>query len=183
MSSNESQPLSATKQTPAACAALLKQLFPAVFGDVPKPLKLGARADIQARAPGQFERDALSGFLRRHTTSTAYLMALTKAAHRFDLDGTPGGEVSAEHREAAAAEIARRRARRQAERAVDEQQRRSRAELLRDFERTTLTRANFCALKGIPLDELDDLLATARQEASEAPRLGRGGGRPPRSPR
>src|SRR5437867_2111359 len=87
MSSEPSQSPSPEPLTPARCAALLKQLFPAVFADLAKPLKLGVRADIQARAPGQFPRDALSAFLRRHTTSTAYLVALTKAEHRFDLEG------------------------------------------------------------------------------------------------
>ena len=158
--------------TPAACAALLKQLFPAVFADAPKPLKLGVRADIQARAPGQFTRDALSAFLRRHTTSTAYLVALTKAQHRFDLDGATSGDISDEHRQAAAAELERRRANRRPppqRPAADEQQRRRRAELLRDFERTTLTAANFCALKGIAPEELEGLLSLARREATAQP--------------
>ena len=42
-----------------------------------------------------------------------------------------------------------------------------RAGLLHDFEHTTLTPANFCALKGIAPPLLDALLATARQEARE----------------
>ena len=51
---------------------------------------------------------ALSAFFRRHTGSTSYLIAVSKAAHRFDLDGQPAGEISAEHREAAVEELARR---------------------------------------------------------------------------
>ncbi|HEV8313218.1 MAG TPA: ProQ/FinO family protein [Burkholderiaceae bacterium] len=170
MSSEPSQSPSPEPLTPARCAALLKQLFPAVFADMPKPLKLGVRADIQAKAPGQFPRDALSAFLRRHTTSTAYLVALTKAEHRFDLEGAASGEISDEHRQAAADELERRRANRRPppRAAIDEQQRRQRAELLRDFERTTLTPANFCALKGIALDELEGLLSLARREAASS---------------
>ena len=45
--------------------------------------------------------------------------------------------------------------------------RRNRAGLLRDFETTTLTRANFCALKGVVVEELDGLLEIARGEAQE----------------
>ena len=45
--------------------------------------------------------------------------------------------------------------------------RRARAGLLRDFETTTLTRENFCALKAIAPQALDALLATARREAEE----------------
>jgi sRNA-binding protein len=94
----------------AACAAELKARFPALFGGAPKPIKLRIQADIQARAPGVFPRQALSAFLHRHTTSTLYLIALSQQPHRLDLDGQPAGEVSAEHRDAAAKEVERRRA-------------------------------------------------------------------------
>ncbi|WP_043817693.1 ProQ/FINO family protein, partial [Rubrivivax gelatinosus] len=90
----------AAELSPAECAARLAELFPALFAPPPKPLKLRIQADIQARAPG---------ILHRYTTSNAYLSALVKAEQRFDLDGQPAGELSAEHRELAAAEIARRR--------------------------------------------------------------------------
>ncbi len=97
--------------SPAACAARLAELFPAVFSPgAAKPLKLRIQADIQERAPLTFTRKALSGFLHRHTTSTAYLRALVNSPQRIDLDGTPAGEVANEHREAASAELQRRRA-------------------------------------------------------------------------
>lgn len=168
---------------PAACAARLAELFPAVFSPgTAKPLKLRIQADVQQRAPGLFTKKALSIFLQRHTTSTAYLKALAREAERIDLDGLPAGPVSDEHRQAAIAELQRRRAvhdeRRAAERAAqrkaqdDErrereaegQARSARAGLLRAFETTTLTRANFCALKGLSDAELDAALAQARQE-------------------
>ncbi|MEQ1806460.1 MAG: ProQ/FinO family protein, partial [Burkholderiaceae bacterium] len=96
--------------SPAACAARLAELFPAVFSPgAPQPLKLRIQADIQERAPGVFSRKTLSGFLHRHTTSTAYLRALVNAPQRIDLDGAPAGEVAGEHREAATAELQRRR--------------------------------------------------------------------------
>lgn len=105
---------------PAVIAARLAERFPALFGQPPKPLKLRIQADIQQRAPGEFPRRVLSVVLQRHTTSTPYLKALAQATQRYDLDGAPAGEVSEEHRQAAAAEVTRRRelvaARRQAER-------------------------------------------------------------------
>jgi sRNA-binding protein len=112
--------------TPAATAARLADLFPALFGPgAPKPIKLRIQADVQQRAPGVFSRKALSVFLHRHTTSTAYLRALVGAATRFDLDGEPAGEIADEHRDAATAELARRqeivRARRAAERVAQRQ--------------------------------------------------------------
>ncbi|MCH7343030.1 ProQ/FinO family protein [Pelomonas sp. CA6] len=167
----------AEKADPQQCAAELKRLFPALFAGPAKPIKLRIQADIQERAPGQFSKQQLSAFLRRYTGGTGYLIALTKAQHRFDLDGQPAGELSEEHREAARQELARRRLVTEGRRAQEESERRNRAQLLRDFERTTLTPANFCALKGIAPEQLEPLLAQARQEAQDMP------ARPDRPPR
>jgi len=156
--------------TPAACAQQLKALFPALFAGAVKPLKLRIQVDIQERAPGVFTKQVLSAFFRRHTGSTSYLMAVAKAPHRIDLDGQPAGEVSAEHRQIALDELARRRASVESRRELEEQQRRNRAGLLRDFQITTLTRANFCVLKGVADEELDGLLEIARGEAEERAR-------------
>lgn len=173
--------------SPAAAASRLAELFPAVFSPgAPKPLKLRIQADIQQRAPGLITRKVLSSFLQRHTTSTAYLKALAQAAERIDLDGQPAGPVSDEHRQAAAAELQRRRAlhderraaervaQREAQRKAEDEARRQRegeakaiherAALLRAYETSTLTRANFCALKGLTEGELEAALAQARQD-------------------
>lgn len=169
--------------SPAATAAQLAPLFPAAFGPgVFLPLKLGIQADIQQRAPGVFTKKSLSAFLHRHTTSTAYLKALVGAAHRVDLDGQPAGDVADLHRAAATGELDRRRAlhdarraaERQAQRAAQDEARqahsaaeaaqRERAALLRAYETSTLTRANFCALKGLTEADLDAGLAQAREE-------------------
>jgi len=64
--------------TPADCARQLAQLFPALFGGPPKPLKLRIQADIQERAPGQFSKAVLSAFFRRLTGGTSYLVAISK---------------------------------------------------------------------------------------------------------
>ncbi len=167
--------------SPAACAARLAELFPALFTPgTPQPLKLRIQADIQLRAPGIFTKKSLSVFLHRHTTNTAYLRAVANAPQRIDLDGQRAGEIAEEHRQAAVAELERRRAmhdaRRDAERnaqraandearrarAAEEEQRREASGLLRAFETTTLTRANFCALKGLTEAQLDTVLAQAR---------------------
>ena len=160
----------AAPMNPAECAQLLKQRFPALFGGAVKPLKLRIQVDIQERAPGAFSKQALSAFFRRHTGATSYLIAVTKAASRFDLDGQPAGEITDEHRKVAADELARRRGSQEERRQLEEQQRRNRAGLLHDFQTTTLTKANFCALKGVPVDELDGLLEIARGEAEERAR-------------
>jgi sRNA-binding protein len=214
--------------SPAACAALLAERFPALFSaGRALPLKLRIQADIQQRAPGLFNKKSLSIFLHRYTTSNAYLKALAQAPHRFDLDGAPAGDVNDEHRTAAQGELDRRKAivedRRHAEREVHREAaiaarraqaaqqaarhaaqdaaeadgRRERAAVLRAFEATTLTAANFCALKGLVEADLPALLDRARQErlqrpaepppghGAQRPRQGneprREGGRPPRS--
>jgi ProP effector len=113
---------------PAEVAARLAEHFPALFGaGIVKPIKLRIQADIQQRLPGLLTRKALSVFLHRHTTSTAYLKALASAETRFDLDGAPAGELAAEHREAAAAELARRREIVLARRAAEREAHRARA--------------------------------------------------------
>lgn len=216
---------------PAAVAERLAALFPALFGSAPQPLKLRIQADIQQRAPGTFTKKSLSIFLHRHTTSTAYLKALSAAPQRVDLDGQPAGEVAEEHRQAAAIELERRKgvhaARRQAERAAerdaqrDAQRAAHRAErdrhqaermerakqaaerekqraehdaqraaqapasrapapedaarreadaVLRAYASSTLTKANFCVLKGISEGQLDALIAQAPPPAPPPPR-------------
>ena len=160
-------PAAIEDMAPAACAQQLKQRFPALFVGAPKPLKLRIQVDIQQRAPGVFTKQALSAFFRRYTGSTAYLIAVSRARQRFDLEGQPNGELSDEHRQLALDELARRRGNNESRLALEEQQRRNRATLLHDFQTTTLTPANFCALKGIAVDELEGYLATARREFEE----------------
>lgn len=234
----------------ADTARLLAQHFPALFGEgVIKPIKLRIQPDIHQRAPGVFTKQALSAFLQRHTTRTAYLKALVaEGATRIDLDGQPAGDIAAEHRDAAGVELERRRAlfetkkharrdvargprpdarpgrptpssqpgqapqrarptpragrpgagrpdgsaarerptkplpeRRPAraqeqapvkasfppptpEQAAETEARRQRALLLRSFEHSPLSKANFGALKGLSEDALEALLTLARQE-------------------
>jgi sRNA-binding protein len=171
--STETPPAPAAEPAPRlsvdAVSALLAQHFPALFAGAPKPIKLRIQADIQARLPGVFSKPALSAFLRQHTGRNAYLVNLSRASHRLGLDGAPAEAVSDEHRQAALDELARRRTLRQSREQQLADERRARAALLRAFDSSTLTKANFCALKGIAPDQLDGLLERARREASEAP--------------
>ena len=165
-----------------AAGALLKQLFPALFSGGPKPIMLKVQQAIEARAPGRFTKKALSGFLARYTAATSYLIALTKSEQRYDLDGQPAGELSTEHREAAKKLLAERRERVKAREQEMETARRWRLDLLHGFETTKLSRTNFCALKGIPEEQLDALLEQAKAERAALPPRGepRRDGRPPR---
>ena len=177
-------PAKAPGMSPAACAQELRQRFPALFDGPPKPLKLRTHVDIEARAPGVFSKQVLTAFFRRYTGSTSYLLSVARGRQRFDLDGKPGGEISDEHRQIAVDELTRRGVGLQSRRELEEQQRRNRAGLLFDYERTTLTRANFCVLKQVAEEELDGLLEIARAEAAQdqqrrPPPDARPPGRPP----
>lgn len=153
--------------SPAACAAELERRFPALFGGEPKPLKLRIQVDIQERAPGVFSKTALSGFFRRYTHATAYLIAVSKGTSRFDLDGQPAGELSDEHRQIAETELARRRALVKERREAEAQARRDRAAVLADVDTGKLTAEAYCADKGVTPEAFEALLAQARKEAAE----------------
>lgn len=171
--------------SPPQAWAELQLRFPALFGaGVVLPVKLRIHADIQARAPGVFSRRVLGAVLSRHTTSTAYLKALVRSPHRFDLDGQAAGEIEAAHRQAAQEELARRlprprpkpkappgqpaatkRPHPQPQRppvpAPDDELSR----LLKAFHSTALSKANFCALQGIAVEALDAALRKQQDPA------------------
>ena len=96
-------------ETPAAAAAapaaapsaraLLKQLqqeFPA-FRDC-LPLAIGIDKQLLARMP-DLNRKMMRAALGIHTGSMRYLRAMEKAKVRYNLDGTPGAEVTDTHRQ------------------------------------------------------------------------------------
>ena len=162
------------RMTAAECAEFLKEKHPALFAGAPKPLKLRIQHDIQALYPGVFSRQVLASFLRRYTHSGAYLKAILNGQHRFDLNGEAAGDITDEHRSVAEQSLKERQSRyeeqRQQERAKQKEaelQREKRSAFLKDFESTTLTRENFSALKGIPMEDLEETLEKARQERVE----------------
>lgn len=70
-----------------------------VFHDC-RPLALGIHKAIKERLP-EMDAQQLRTAMRIHTASTRYLKALSQADTRFDLDGSPSGEVTAEQRQQA----------------------------------------------------------------------------------
>lgn len=70
-----------------------------VFHDC-QPLALGIHKAIKERVP-DIDAKQLRSAMRVHTASTRYLKALSQAETRFDLDGTPAGEVTDEQRKQA----------------------------------------------------------------------------------
>ena len=162
--------------SPAACAALLAEHFPALFGvGRPLPIKLRIQADIQQRTPGLFSKKSLSIFLHRHTTSTAYIKALLNAPHRFDLDGQAAGDIAQEHRDAAVAEIERRLAIVQARRVAERDAQRQAGNARRPA--AAAGAAATAATDAVPAD------ATTPGAADGPPEAGLRSARPPRADR
>lgn len=90
------------------------------------PLAIGIHKAINERRP-DIDPGQLRTALRIHTASTRYLKALSQATQRFDLDGLPSGEVTAEQRKQASDTLLD-RFRKKAEQHKEEIQARKRAQ-------------------------------------------------------
>jgi ProP effector len=87
-----------------AAQSLLRERYPDLFGNDPKPLKIGVHLELLERHP-DLDFAGLRRALTLHCGRFAYQKALTKpGAARLDLDGQPDGKVTAEQ-----VEIARQR--------------------------------------------------------------------------
>ena len=109
-----------TSQSPSAASGqearkLLKSLqekYP-VFQES-RPLAIGIDKQLLAQETG-LDRKLLRLALSMHTHSFRYLKSMGKASSRFNLDGSPGGELPEEHRQHAAG-ILQERSRKETER-------------------------------------------------------------------
>lgn len=68
------------------------------------PLAIGIDKQLQASRP-EINRKQLRTMLGMHTRSVRYLKSLQSATQRFNLDGSPAGEVSEEQRALASKEL------------------------------------------------------------------------------
>lgn len=85
----------------------------AVFKEI-KPLAIGIDKQLLA-LDANINRKTLRLALGMHTNSFRYLKSMEKATQRFNLDGSPAGEVPEGHRKHAS-EILRERSKKEAER-------------------------------------------------------------------
>lgn len=108
-----SQPLVASPALEARSLLKALQEKHQVFRDF-QPLAIGIDKQLLA-LDADLNRKALRLALGMHTNSYRYLKSMEKAAQRFNLDGSPGGDVPAEHRKHAA-DILRERFKKEAER-------------------------------------------------------------------
>lgn len=80
---------------------ILRERYPDLFGDDPKPLAIGIHRVLLERHQ-ELDFSGLKRALTLHTGRFSYQKALTKpGAMRFDLDGQPAGEVTEEQVEIA----------------------------------------------------------------------------------
>lgn len=93
-----------------------------------RPLAIGIHKAIRERMP-DVAPEPLRQALRMHTGSTKYLKVLSHGQERFDLDGNPAGEVTAEQRQQAL-DTLKDRFRKATERKKAEQQEQQRQEKL-----------------------------------------------------
>jgi len=105
-------PAPAPAQSARSLLKRFQQQFPA-FRDC-LPLSIGIDKQILARMP-ELDRKTMRTALGIHTGSLRYLRAMEKASVRYDLDGTPGAEVSDTHR-LHAKEVLQQRFKKEAER-------------------------------------------------------------------
>jgi ProP effector len=130
------QAVAATPAPAPSARALLKQ-FQEQFAPFREclPLSIGIDKQILARLP-ELDRKLMRTALGMHTGSLRYLRAMEKAKLRYDLDGTPGAEVTQTHRDHASL-VLQQRFKKEAERkkaerdaAAEEEANRVRAEKL-----------------------------------------------------
>lgn len=76
----------------------LTATFP-VFANA-QPLAIGVHKTIKERLP-EIDAAKLRLALKLHTASTRYLKALANSDTRFNLDGNPAGEITAEQKQQA----------------------------------------------------------------------------------
>jgi ProP effector len=127
--SMDTSPPSSPPSSPAApnpvqaARALLNEIqerFP-VFREC-KPLAIGIDKQVIAQMP-EVNRKSLRIALSLHTKSLRYQKAMEKATSRFNLDGTPAGDIDEAHRQRAS-EIVRERIKQ----SIDQKKARAKAE-------------------------------------------------------
>lgn len=137
--------------------AILRDLYPQVFGDRVVPLKLGIFHELVAAHPGALEAKALREALGQHTRSTRYLERVAEGLPRHGLDGQPVEDLAPEHVHQAIMEVARRD--RSGQSAAS--QAKLRLRLRNAFEASGLSRSAYAELVKPPLEAWNALLDEA----------------------
>jgi sRNA-binding protein len=138
----------------------LRELYPAVFGAKPLPLKLGSFHDIVAAQPEAFDAKELREALGQHTRSSRYLEQVATGVKRHDLQGNPVEDLAPEHVHQAIMEMSRRDRTGSREAA----QAKVRLRLRNAFEASGLSRSDYAERVKPPIEEWNALLDHAYAE-------------------
>ncbi|APW40957.1 hypothetical protein RD110_25500 [Rhodoferax koreense] len=142
----------------------LRELYPAVFGPKPLPLKLGSFHDIVAAHPDAFDAKALREALGQHTRSSRYLEQVATGHKRCDLQGNPVEDLAPEHVHQAIMEMSRRDRSGSREAA----QAKVRLRLRNAFEASGLSRSEYAERVKPPIEEWNALLDHAYAEHGDS---------------
>ena len=140
----------------------LAQLYPAVFGEKPLPLKRGIYEDLIAAQPEALPADDLKAALALHTRSTRYLNAMAAGLARHTLAGEPVEQPTPEQVHHALIEVFRRRLRRTREDLRPELRQR----ILKAFEASGLEREAYAERVHGRDEEVNGLTRDALAEAA-----------------
>lgn len=151
----------------ASVQPVLEKLFafyPHLFGERFLPLKLGIFQELLAAHPDDFKRDTLKIALGVHTRSSRYLQSVAAGQKRHDLTGAAVDDVAPEHVFLSIVELFQRR---QA-RSTEDLRPKLHAQLLAAFERSGLSRQDYLACIGTPVESiqavLDEVLAEVEMQ-------------------
>lgn len=140
----------------------LASLYPALFGEVLRPLKRGIYQDLLAAHPDALDKDGLKAALALHTRSTRYLTVVASGQRRHDLAGEQVEDLTPEQVHHALIEVFRRRGARSAE----DLRPKLRQRILQAFEASGLSREAYAERVMGRDDEVNQLTQDALAEAS-----------------
>lgn len=140
----------------------LAHLYPALFGEVLRPLKRGIYQDLLAAHPGVIDADGLKAALALHTRSTRYLTAVASGQRRHNLAGEPVEDLTPEQVHHALVEVFRRRG----ARSPDDLRPKLRQRILQAFEASGLSREAYAEKVMGRDEEVNQLTRDALAEAS-----------------
>ncbi len=140
----------------------LASLYPALFGEVLKPLKRGIFQDLLEAHPEAIDKDGLKAALALHTRSTRYLTVVASGQQRHNLAGEPVEDLTPEQVHHALIEVFRRRA----SRGREDLRPKLRQRILQAFEASGLSREDYAERVLGRDEEVNQLTQDALAEAS-----------------
>lgn len=145
----------------------LAGLYPALFGEVFRPLKRGIYQDLLVAHPEGVDKEGLKEALALHTRSTRYLASVAAGMARHDLAGQPVEAMAPEHVQHALMEVYRRRLGRTPDDQKPALRERTVQAVVRAFDASGLARMDYEAIARSRDESANALLGEALALAAE----------------